>query len=330
MAEAELGLLPGTGQPIAGLAFDAGPIEVIPEEVEDGARPIALLKGRFPAKSERALMCDQERVLTKIRPDEEGKFTLSVPLNSSKVKLRCYTLDISGNMEEQNLGILFNAYNAFLEHYRAAPPKRLMLVPSVGYSLIQHRESANALEASIHALTAKVSATYLLIPPWLDVAANVFATALPLSISGTDASVRYLGFNVQGGVAIPRIPAPWRVVVRVGGYYNRMFVSDDSFGYSPALCPTVTAVVKRMFKKRDSVQGYFKYVPIPIERPLSFSFGDREIGVGVSWARTLVSGQSLHVAFDFASLGMRSALDDTGELSSIETASFSLSFGYGF
>lgn len=325
---AEGALLPPVAKPITGLSLDSKPFQVVAEAFGDETRPVVLVQGRF-TNTQVSLMCGQGKELGKVTPDAERGFELRVTLSGPKASVRCFAVDIEGEMEEQNIGILFSRYGEWLERNRELPPRRLTIAPSLGYSLIQYTETGTRTEFTLHAVTAKVSATYLLLAPWMDVGGNIFLTALPISISGTDATVRYLGFNAQAGFTIPKIPAPWRLTIKTGFYYNRMFVSGAEFGYLPALSWSIAPALRRSIGSRDAVLVYAKYVPVPVNEPFSYSLANREIGAGASWTRTLSNGHPLSASFDFANLKLFSGSPDDPQSSTITTTSMSLSVGYG-
>ncbi len=179
-----------------------------------------------------------------------------------------------------------------LEAYSATVPKQYRLGFSAAYTSISYTESDEFQPSrgvsgfSEIALTTKASLRYFLIPPVVDLEANVFFTALPLSTNLSGVTVRYLGANVRLGVPIPPIlPKPLSLNLMLGWYYITMFVTDNQFGFQnirgPQIYPELSWIIHLKNDLPLVFTTYFKFSPISTSLT-TLTFKNRELSTGLN------------------------------------------------
>ena len=300
---------------------------------------------RFFVELEANLVRDNWRLMAKTNGVhrihlDKHTYLFHVPLQGEITEVELLAYDTEGHQESEILLIRFPGWkkNAPKKKYfpttQEAPeipeiedrPTVLGILSSLGYSNVTYQQTG-IQDYSMTTLTAKFSYQKTIFYSNWDIGVNFFMNVLPVTKSQSDITVRFLGANFRLGYAIPWIPAPWSFTVLGGIYYSQMFVTNNSFGYSPLYYPQIFPILKRVFSKGDSAYLYLKFVPLA-EQGI-FSTIERELAVGAGWAHPLQNKHPILIAVDFSDMKFMSHLTPTQTLT-LRSNSLSLSLGYGW
>ncbi|MGK5083395.1 hypothetical protein WDW37_08810 [Bdellovibrionota bacterium FG-1] len=253
-----------------------------------------------------------------------GDFELKVPIKTQATQLDLYVIDARGTLRKQEIGIFIAQWLKFKESAASRPPKTRFFTPGFGVSRISVNDNRLSTPFSELGLTAKATYASMLLPPHFDWGASVFFTVLPFAANQDDAA-RFLGINLRVGYLLPFVHEPWRVSLQTGLYYTTMFVRSASFGFQNMAGPQIFPTIRRLFKKGDSIGGYFKFSPVSADFGFT-SLDSHEIATGLGYSWPLQSGRTLGVSVDLAAINLN--LVDYGIV--ISSSSLTLGMTYGF
>ena len=270
---------------------------------------------------------DPDRVLViqdaEIKIDRSTRrFSISVPLTRQVTSFQLQAIDIFGRLEAETFVIKTAAWEDVVRGARArANQEPLRFGMGVGVSSLAYQQDRVANYSEL-ALTGKLSAQYRLAPEW-DVMLSGYFTALPLSSSRNDTSVRFLGLNLRAGYSLPFVQAPWRLSILGGGYFATMFVSNELFGYQGVMGPQIYPSIQRELSSGSILTAYAKYSPVSQGGSL-IDLKSREWAIGAGWINPLKDGRQFSINVDIADLLV------IGSTTSARSQSFTVGVGYGW
>ena len=254
----------------------------------------------------------------------KGKFLIELPISKDLIKANLMAVSSLGEQEKEVFGVYFKNLKGYGKEAILKPTRRNFFSAGLSASLISYQET-EVDDYSENALTAKLSYSYLLIPPAWDLAASCYFTLLPLR-SSNGIIARFLGLNFRVGYILPFIKSPWQMHVLAGMYYTTMFVTTNSFGFRNLAGPQFFPVITRAFKNGSSMTGYFKFSPISSGFAIR-SFSNRELAFGLSYALALPNKHPLSFSLDVANVHFK--LDRYLGIT-YDSSSISFGAGYGF
>ncbi|MBC7693690.1 MAG: hypothetical protein H7222_18130 [Methylotenera sp.] len=266
--------------------------------------------------------------------DESGNFTYETPVSRQDMSIQLMAIGPFGEVERQSVTFQFSKWKNQRDDGTGAFAKRLFITPGFSLTSLTHKET-NVSDYSTTALTAKVSANYLLFPPRWDLGVTAYLTALQLKkpsqvtltdsgVSTADVSVHYLGLNLRLGYIFPQLKDPWRLALYSGFYYTTMLVNPKLFGFQNLSGPQLYPSLRRTLKKGDAVVGYVKYSPVSNNFAL-LNFSNREIAAGAAYIFPRnAQGRGFSTSADYSNIqfGINGI--------SVSTTTLSLGVGYGF
>lgn len=271
---------------------------VVVTQREDLAEFVITLEGKYTS-SDWTLIGNNQ----KITPNEDGSFVFKTQISKTSLEIEFTAIGPLGEIEKEDLGLLYTDWQIQKETVETAPPKKLFVSGGLGITNISYKEDGYGTFKSI-AMTGKFSTTYLLLPPRWDVGFSGFFTLLNLTKS-PNVSARFLGLNARAGYTVPSISDPWKFSIFGGLYYTTMLTSPSSFGFTNMSGLQLFPVLRKKLKDNHAVSGYFKFSPVS----QGFGFKDlsnREIAFGLSYSMPLkTEGRSLNYTFDIANIAMK-------------------------
>lgn len=229
--------------------------------------------------------------------------------------------------------------------YSAKIPKRHRLGFSAGYTLTSYDEShANQPTRGVSgfsqtSITTKAVLRYFLLPPMIDMEANVYYTALPLQSNVPATKLQFLGSNVRVGLVVPYLPKYMGLTLMGGYYYVSTYVTGNAFGFQNLkglqIYPELSWLVYLPQQMPLVFTTYYKYSPVaPTLRSLTFA--SREVSTGLN-IRFPVGGQNelpryayikaISVGFNYTHLNPK--IQEV-RLVTIESRTWSFYLGYDF
>jgi hypothetical protein len=158
------------------------------------------LEGRF-ARPWWALVVDGASSAHVIHTQSDGSFSFSAPMKNDEASILISAVGPFGQVETENMVV------AILPEEKSQLWHPIGITPSLGVSEISYQET-HLPDYHESALTLKLSAFFPLGSKRWELGGNMFFTALPLSSSRSDISVRFFGANLRVGYA-PWISGPW-------------------------------------------------------------------------------------------------------------------------
>ncbi|HTL11423.1 MAG TPA: hypothetical protein VL588_02980 [Bdellovibrionota bacterium] len=190
--------------------------------------------------------------------------------------------------------------------------KRLRFNFGVSPTLMAYHEAPLDISVNDIALTAKVTATYTLVPERFDFSASAYGTAVTLSHSTTPkglAAPRFLGINMRMGYQFSGqwLGGKWQALL--GWYIWTMTVPDKQYGISLLAGPQVFIVTRTNHRRERNYFAYFKYAPI-VDNPKNLSLSNAEVAVGAGYQITRPGGHNpLFGTLDFSSAHFEASPD---------------------
>lgn len=259
-----------------------------------------------------------------IKLTPEGEFELVVPLLGKVTPFTLVAVNDYGEVERNSFEILFEDWDIYQASVRENLTKSAAagkVSVGIGPTLISYKETGVADYSSI-VLTGKANYSRSVFSANWSIGVSGFFTLLPLT-ENYSASARFLGLNFRLGYHFLKIPPPWAISLQVGSYYTTMFVSGNQFGFENVNGPQLYPVVQRTLEDGKSVRGYFKLSPLTANTS-GFSFGSRELALGLDYVFLNKRNKPLSVQVDFSDLLLK-LTDQT-----ITTKTFSTSISYRF
>ncbi len=254
----------------------------------------------------------------KIKVDESGKFYFKIHVQGISSTERLIAIGPKGQTEIESINIVINPVAM------VAVKSRWLFNAGVNVSSIQYRESfmGSSYVFTEKALTAKGAVTFLLKPGCLDLSASFYATAVPLSMSLSEVTARFLGVNARVGYVTPFVSEPWRLSFMFGWYYTTMFVSPSVLGFRNMAGPQVFPVIRRAFSNGRSLLFYAKVSPVGASGLAFESFTNREVAGGSSYTWSIWNKRTMSATLDVSSLKL-----DVPRLDQLKVDSTSISLG---
>ncbi|MEK7691230.1 MAG: hypothetical protein AAB425_09435, partial [Bdellovibrionota bacterium] len=272
---------------------------------ENRKMPIAIVQGRFDHPGWKLFRGDDAVVV------DGNAFTLSVPMYNQREELHFSAVGPGTQTEHQTTTLYFKEIEETLQETEKRPAPGGFINFGLGPSLVQFRQSVldvTTVNYFATNLTAKISYTYIVIPPSWDLAGNVFVTTNTLSSNLPEATVRFIGANVRFGYSPAFIRPPWRFSLLVGAYYTNMLVAlkPRAFGHSHLVYPQLYPILRYAFGERSGAYFYIKYVPI--NDGFQLSLKDREYAAGLGFSFGLGQKQSLSIGLDASDFAFQASV----------------------
>jgi len=256
-----------------------------------------------------------------IKPGEDGNFELLVPINGPVTPVSLVSIDAYGSIEKSSYEIRFDDWTKFKEAMDAEEATAGTFWMGLGPTFISYQETGIQDYSSI-VLTGKAGYSRPVFSPRWSAGFTGFATLLPLT-ENFSAGARFVGFNIRLGYHFLKIPPPWKLAIHIGSYYTTMYVNNDQFGFENATGPQLYPTVQRLLGNGHLMKGYIKLSPLATNAS-GFSFGSREIAVGLEYVLTTKSVKPYSVNVDYSNLLIKLF----GQNLASQTLSFSVSHGF--
>lgn len=286
-----------------------------------------VLNGSLLKPSGWKLVWNENNVILPASEAEARDFTIAIPINDEKTRLRVQAIGPNGQRETEELVIVFKDWSRISQTLRGRKKlvlkrKRNFLTPSLGVSKISYSETSYSSFNQTE-LTASILYNYKLSTRW-NLFAGGFSTVLPLStsLSGTTASFR--GVNVAAEYSIPLAHDRWTINLSSGINYRTMSSSKNTFGYAPFLYPQFTPGFKRLLGKENVLRGYVTYGSLGSGFS-PWNSSETEIGGGLTWDHILRNGKTLSIKAEHSNISFRPE-----KATDIEIQSTTLSLGMTF
>ena len=322
---------------LAGLTIQPETIKVQVQKINGRNRLVAVVTGEYRRNGYR-IFSKNHIIEHHTGPNglpENEKFVTPVPLTAEITPMDFLVQGPGGKQEEQRIEIRFRDWEEASEDLVDLPltvntvhdsegayRKPISVFPSLGVTYLSYSETGKADFSSV-LTTLKVSMQGALVPPSWIYGVTGFVTILPISISHSDATVRFLGLNLRAGYIIQNIGSRWRLSLLGGLYYTTMFVTaSNPFGFRNLMGPQLFPVFSKVLNPSDAISFYLKYSPVGGGFAIASS-SDREVAGGLGWTRVLANGHSLSTGLDIADLQLLSGAN------TLDSRTYSLSLGYG-
>ena len=164
--------------------------------------------------------------------------------------------------------------------------RRFRLNVGLSASLMEYSEQPRDIEVTDLGLTAKVIATYTVVPERFEVSCNIFGTALTLSHEPAELeTARFLGINARFGWQLPGrfLGGKWQLLT--GWYFWHMNVPEESYGIKLLSGPQLFALYRTSHRRSRNLYVYVKYAPI-VDTPKNFRFSNNESALGLGYQLT--------------------------------------------
>lgn len=221
--------------------------------------------------------------------------------------------------------------SAFTASYVNIPP-RSRFSASIGTSatMLNFIENPGGLSVQEFEWTAKLMASFYIIPDKVFLSGNIFSTVLPLITSTTLnnspaslPSAQFLGANLRAGYRfrLPFMKGNWSV--STGWYYWQMTVANNIYGLLNVSGPQVFLTYDMALPSDHSLFVYVKYAPL--FQTSAFVSGNYEIALGGGYKLSPARWtHRLDLTTDLSSLSFTSPIDSAS--SGLVTVSLGLQF----
>ena len=311
-------VMAGTGPPIEHLWFSPR-IKV--------SRSEAHLHGTLAEKNS-TLAINFERV----KCDEKGRFAVNIPLERGQTELTIQLVDPLGELTEEH-ALLTTGEQAPRVLASATPPdadavstlnapegdRQWLYVPppKLSVQLTDLSYQQPDLSVSEMAVTVKGAWNRVISPRKWDLGLSAFFTALPLSTSGAQDSIRFFGLNANLGYEFPTTGKGWSFGLRGGIYYVTSSASQGDYGFANMYGPEIYPTLAKTFAHGGKLSGYLKFAPV--SNSLQLSFSSYEFAGGMSFQPT--PSRDLFYSLDIARLNL--------QISGVSAQATSVSLGVG-
>ncbi len=256
--------------------------------------------------------------------NSDGSFAYDFILNDDSLSFDFVEIDPLGKVSKQHATIYYKDWQYMRKIAEKRAQKRILAMPSIGFSSISHRETKLA-NIHLKAITGKVSLNYLLFPPRWDANLMGSFTLSPVQNSAKE-DIRFINLNFRLGYIVPRVRYPWKIILYGGWYYTSMRVQNAAFGYQDVAGPQFYPAIKRILKNGDAIATYFKYSPVT-DNISVMTLSNRELATGLSYIKAVKGGKSYFVTADYATIRIKPPA--SGGLA-INTDTLSATVGIGF
>lgn len=258
-----------------------------------------------------------------IKPGEDGNFELLVPINGAVTPVNLVSIDAYGSIEKTSYEVRFDDWTKFKEAMENEEASAGTFWVGLGPTFISYQETTPGVrDYSSIVLTGKAGYSRPVFSPRWSAGLTGFATLIPLS-ENYSAGARFVGFNIRLGYNFLKVPPPWKISLHVGSYFTTMYVNDDLFGFENATGPQLYPTVQRLLGNGHTMKGYFKLSPLATNAS-GFSFGSRELAVGLEYVLTTNSVKPYSVNVDYSNLLIKLF----GQTLASQTLSFSVTHGF--
>jgi hypothetical protein len=140
--------------------------------------------------------------------------------------------------------------------------KGWIVSPGLGLAQLYYHETGRA-EVGQTSLDLKLNASAALADPaGLDLGSDFGMTLVPLS-NNRDNSARFLSVDGHAGYTLPGDPLGLRIRLVGGIFFRKMFVANDTYGYSPLLVgPEAYPTISLELPNGQAVSGYVRILPV--------------------------------------------------------------------
>lgn len=322
-------------QKIDGLVISSKNLPVKFRKKDGRPVPVVIVEGAYN-KADWALFY-KKTWLVKTAASQRS-FRFPVELGGAVTIVKLGGVGPTGKMQNGSLTIQYPGWERFVERRdrkskskadsksaqksaASVPAERRVtyFTASLSGSSIAYQE-AGVPDFNMLALTPKFALQFPLVKPNLDLVLNTFFTAIPLSASRSDVTVRFLGINGRVGYRLPFVKSPWSLSILGGWYYTTMIVTNSLFGFKNLSGPQLFPLISRQISAKGSIYGYAKFAPIVA---ISFSPSNRELAFGTGYVTFLGNGRPISFNLDYSSFQF------TISTINVNSTSVSLGMTYG-
>ncbi|MFZ9594810.1 MAG: hypothetical protein ACO3A2_01895 [Bdellovibrionia bacterium] len=300
---------------------------------------VAQIHGSFPRNSGRKLISpDFPNALVWDKDPNSSHFTLSVPIQGSRILVSFQSEDAQGKQEHQQVVLKIKYEDP---NQKKIPWWGEGLQASMGFFSYSYAERfrVQTVSYSLSQLMLAVSASGAVKFGAWDLRASAFFTPMSLSYNLTAEpavssvfDTRVLNGSLSLGYTLPRVAPPWYVRAALGAFYSTLMVGSGRYGYSNAFGPEVSTTLQKRLNSKSLGYFYFKLAPLLITGK-GLGFGDRNLTLGLGYLQHVGKMHPLSVGIEFSSFlaevpfTSRSVGEDTQSLSS---SLLGLVLSYGF
>lgn len=239
-------------------------------EGQESGKPAARLNGRFEGKNAGTLLFSSEIIQRANFKDENGNFTVLIPLINRKTPVKIKYIDDYGNQQAQDIEIVYE--NFFHFQLNQPPKKKWNFDAGASLSYLAYQQTASTSEVSIKqiGLTPKFGVIYNASSKF-DIGASAFVTliGLPLSKSPTTnggvSTPRFYGVNLRVGYKIYSLNTG-NIYIMTGPYFWGMIVPPSpngmTFGVVKLTGPQLFVVGRFLTPEGRTAVGYLKAASI--------------------------------------------------------------------
>lgn len=248
----------------------AGEVRAEPEFSIEGLKnqkPAARVYGKFAAKNAGTLLFSSDRIQRAQFKNEEGFFSVLIPLSGRKTALKVQYIDDYGRRKSQDVEIVYENFYQF--QLTQTTKKKWNFDGGVSFSYLDYTQTSPAAEIKISqmGITPKAGVTYN-VNSRLDVGGSVFGTLVGLPMSKTPdglSTPRFYGLNLRIGYKIYGL-RKGNIYLMTGPYFWGMLVPPSpnglTYGVVKLSGPQLFIVGRFLTNSGRTAVGYLKAASI--------------------------------------------------------------------